>query len=91
MKPTHINDIKASNSNLQGRINANNNNNPSNQQQQSPLLQTLKTRWVIPVLLFTLGILTIFNYVPDANNYKALATMLWTSIYCVWASWMTRK
>ena len=86
MKPTHINDIKASNSNLQGRIN-NNNNNPSNQQS---LLHTLQTRWV-STLLFVLGSLTIFNYVPDANNYKALATMLWTSIYCVWASWMTRK
>ena len=80
MKPTHINDIKASNSNLQGRIN--NNNNPSNQQ-QSLLLHTLKTRWV-SILLFVLGALTIFNYVPDANNYKALATMLYTSIYCMW-------
>ena len=86
MKPTHINDIKASNSNLQGRINTN--NNPSNQ--QSPLLHTLKTRWV-SILLFVLGTLAIFNYVPDANNYKALAAMLWTSIYCMWASWITRK
>ena len=84
MKPTHINDIKASNSNLQGRIN--NNNNPSNQ--QSLLLHTLQTRWV-SILLFVLGTLTIFNYVPDANNYKALATMLWTSIYCMWV--MTRN
>ena len=84
MKPTHINDIKASNSNLQGRIN--NNNNPSNQ--QSPLLHTLKTRWV-SMLLFVLGALAIFNYVPDANNYKALATMLWTSIYYMWV--MTRN
>jgi len=81
MKPTHINDIKASNSNLQGRIN--NNNNPSNHQQQS-LLHTLQTRWV-STLLFVLGSLTIFNYVPDANNYKALATMLYTSIYWVWS------
>jgi hypothetical protein len=79
MKPTHINDIKSSNSNLQGRIN--NNNNPSNQ--QSLLLHTLQTRWV-PILLFVLGALTIFNYVPDANNYKALAAMLWTSIYTTW-------
>lgn len=84
MKPTHINDIKASNSNLQGRIN--NNNNPSNQ--QSPLLHTLKTRWV-SMLLFVLGALAIFNYVPDANNYKALATMLYTSIYATWV--MTRN
>ena len=84
MKPTHINDIKASNSNLQGRIN--NNNNPSNQ--QSLLLHTLKTRWV-SMLLFVLGALAIFNYVPDANNYKALATMLYTSIYCMWV--MTRN
>jgi len=82
MKPTHINDIKASNSKLQGRIN----NNPSNQ--QSPLLHTLKTRWA-SMLLFVLGTLTIFNYVPDANNYKALATMLYTSIYCMWV--MTRN
>ena len=80
MKPTHINDIKSSNSKMQGRIN--NNNNPSNQQ-QSLLLHTLKTRWV-SILLFVLGALTIFNYVPDANNYKALATMLYTSIYCMW-------
>jgi hypothetical protein len=79
MKPTHINDIKSSNSKQQGRIN--NNNNPSNQ--QSLLLHTLKTRWV-SMLLFVLGALAIFNYVPDANNYKALAAMLWTSIYTTW-------
>lgn len=85
MKPTHINDIKASNSKMQGRIN--NNNNPSNQ--QSPLLQTLKTRWV-SILLFVLGTLAIFSYVPDANNYKALATMLYTSIYWVWAMITTK-
>jgi hypothetical protein len=85
MKPTHINDIKSSNSNLQGRIN--NNNNPSNQ--QSLLLHTLQTRWV-PILLFVLGALTIFNYVPDANNYKALATMLYTSIYWMWAMITTK-
>ena len=87
MKPTHINDIKTSNSKMQGRIN--NNNNPSNQ--QSPLLHIFKTRWIIPVLLFVLGTLTIFRYIPDANNYKALAAMLYTSIYCMWASWVTRK
>ena len=89
MKPTHINDIKSSNSNLQGRINNNIDNNPSNQ--QPSLLHTFITRWVIPILLFVLGILTIFNYVPDANNSKALVTMHWTGIYCMWASWVTRK
>jgi len=75
MKPTHINNAKTANrNNKQGKIT---NNNPSTNKRQ--LLHT-----ILSILLFVSITLLIFNYVPDTDNYKALATMVWTSIYCVW-------
>jgi len=79
MKPTHINNAKTANrNNKQGKIT--NNNNPSNIKQR---LQRLIPS-TLSILVFVSITLLIFNYVPDTNNYKALATMVWTSIYCVW-------
>ena len=69
MKPTHINNAKTAN--------RNNNNNPSTTKRQ--LLHT-----ILSILLFVSVTLLIFHYVPDTDNYKALVTMVWTSIYCVW-------
>lgn len=71
MKPTHINDIKASNSNLQGRIN--NNNNPS----------ILQPPW-FPILLFVLDTILIFTLIPNTYNLKAIAAMIHTALYCMW-------
>ena len=73
MKPTHINDIKASNSNLQGRIN-NNNNNPS---------IILQHPW-FPILLFVLDTILIFTLIPNTYNLKAIAAMIHTALYCMW-------
>ena len=73
MKPTHINDIKASNSNLQGRIN--NNNNPSTTQ--------LSSSW-FPILLFVLDTILIFTLIPNTYNLKAIVAMVHTALYCMW-------
>jgi len=83
-KPIHISDAKTSNRNNKlERIN--NNSNPSNTITAiaKSIISTIKSNW-LSMLIFTLGSMTILNYVPDANNSKALTIMVWTSVYCIW-------
>ena len=72
MKPTHINDIKTSNSKMQGRIN---NNNPS--------ITQLSSSW-FPILLFVLDTILIFTLIPNTYNLKAIVAMVHTALYCMW-------
>jgi hypothetical protein len=72
MKPTHINDIKTSNSKPQWKLNSNTNNNPRTQLQ-----------W-LPILLFTLDTVLIFTLIPNMYNLKAIAAMVHTALYCTW-------
>lgn len=75
MKPTHINDIKTSNSKMQWRINSNTNNNPSTTQ--------LSSSW-FPILLFVLDTILIFTLIPNTYNLKAIVAMVHTALYCMW-------
>lgn len=74
MKPIHINKAKTANRN---------NNNPSTIKQR--LQRLIPT--TLSILVFVSVTLLIFNYIPDTNNYKALAAMAWTSAYCIWCMW----